>query len=67
MLKLEPGRTTINPAGELTRNSSGYMQGEGGADTFHGLRVDVLPPVIAHEYRPPPPEGWGGVFDATSK
>ncbi|MCM2267179.1 MAG: IPT/TIG domain-containing protein [Elusimicrobiales bacterium] len=58
VLKLDPGRRsgdgredlerTINPALELTRDSTGLMQGVGGEDRFHTLRIDAASPIISY-------------------
>ena|GEM_PF-3862560 len=58
VLKLDPGKRsgdgredperTINPALELTRNDAGDMQGIGGEDRFHTLRIDAASPVISY-------------------
>lgn len=46
LLAVGPERTQIDPATELTRNSSGDMQGVGGVDTMHALRIEAAAPEI---------------------
>ncbi|MDP2865091.1 MAG: hypothetical protein Q8O90_02495, partial [Elusimicrobiota bacterium] len=51
ILLIEPGRSYIDPARELTRDAAGGMQGTGGPDRFHSLRIEAAPPVIEYEDR----------------
>jgi len=51
LLAIEPGRSYIDPARELTRDAAGGMQGTGGTDRFHSLRIEAAPPVIEYEDR----------------
>jgi len=53
ILALNPvNGTVINPATQLTRDAYGNMQGQGGDDTLHGLRIDVAPPIIIWQRTP---------------
>jgi len=51
-LALTASTTTIDPSTQLTRDlTTGEMQGAGGADELHQLRIEVAPPVISWENR----------------
>jgi len=52
LLALLPGRSYIDPAKELTRDAVGGMQGMGGSDKFHSIRIESgRPPMVAYEDR----------------
>jgi hypothetical protein len=56
LLQINPSREVyvprheaiIDPSTELTRGANGVMQGIGGADTFHHLRIDAASPIIGY-------------------
>ncbi len=52
LLKIDPDKSYIDPALELTRGASGYMPAGGGSDKFHSLHVEAgFPPSIGYEDR----------------
>ncbi len=52
LFKIDPDKSYIDPARELTRDASGYMPAGGGSDKFHSLRVEAgFPPSIGYEDR----------------
>lgn len=48
LLALAADKTAITPGLELTRNAEGLMQGTGGSDKFHYLRIDAASPIISY-------------------